>query len=43
MTAKEAAKLVSDDYEAKIRKLVGNADGESLLKRLGEETANKRH
>lgn len=41
MTAKEAAKLVSDDYEAKIRKLVGNADGESLLKRLGEDAANK--
>lgn len=41
MTADEAAQLVRQDIEAAHRKLIGDSDGEILLKLLGEEVANK--
>lgn len=41
MTPKEAAQLVREDIQKAQVSLIGNADGETLLKLLGEETANK--
>ncbi len=39
--AHEAAKLVKEDISNHLRKIVGGAKGEALLKLLGDETANK--
>lgn len=41
MSASEAAQLVREDLETKVKRVIGDADGESLIKILGEETANK--
>lgn len=41
MTPQEAAQLVKEDIQAKIRSVVSTADGESLMSLLGSETANK--
>ncbi len=41
MTADEAAKLVKEDIEVRMRRLIGDSDGETLIKLLGEDTANK--
>lgn len=41
MTAHEAAQLVKEDTQMAYQRLIGDADGEMLLKLIGEETANK--
>ena len=41
LTAVEAAKLVKEDIVTAQRNLIGNADGETLIKLLGEDLANK--
>lgn len=41
MTAQEAAQLVKEDVAEAHRRLIGDSDGETLLKLLGEEVANK--
>lgn len=41
MTALEAAKLVKEDIQTAQQRLIGEADGEALIKLLGEEIANK--
>jgi len=41
MTADEASKLVQDDYTKKYRSVIANADGEQLMKLLGDDIANK--
>ena len=41
MTAKEASQLVKEDVLTAHRRLIGDSDGEMLIKLLGEETANK--
>ncbi len=41
MTAIEAAKLVKEDIQLAHQKLLGNTDGETLIKLLGEDVANK--
>ena len=41
MTAHEAAKLVKEDLLEAQKRLIGNSDGETLIKLLGQETANK--
>ncbi len=41
ITASDAAKLVRQDIQEAHQRLVGNADGETLLKLLGEDVANK--
>ncbi len=37
----EAAKLVKEDLEVKLRRIIGESDGETLLKLLGDDVANK--
>lgn len=41
MSAQEAAQLVMEDIRAAQTALIGNSDGEMLLKLLGEQVANK--
>ena len=41
MTALEAAKLVKEDIQKKTMSLIGTADGETLIKLLGEDIADK--
>lgn len=41
MTAQEAAQLVKEDLIEAQRRLIGDTDGEMLIKLLGEEVANK--
>ena len=41
MTAKEAALLVKEDVQLAHARLIGDSDGETLMKLLGEEVANK--
>lgn len=41
MTAKEAAQLVREDIIQAQQRLIGDSDGEVLIKLLGEEVANK--
>lgn len=41
MTAKEAAQLVREDIIQAQQRLIGDSDGEMLIKLLGEEVANK--
>jgi hypothetical protein len=41
MTANEAAQLVMEDVRQAQMSLLGNADGEVILKLLGEDLANK--
>lgn len=41
MTAKEASQLVKEDVLTAHRRLIGDSDGEMLIKLLGEDTANK--
>ena len=41
MDAKEAAQLVREDIQLAHQRLVGDSDGETLIKLLGEEVANK--
>lgn len=41
MTAAEAAQLVREDTLLAHQKLIGDSDGETLMKLLGEEVANK--
>lgn len=41
MTAQEAAKLVKEDILEAQRRLIGDSDGETLIKLLGEDVANK--
>lgn len=41
LSAKEAARLVKEDIQKAQMSLIGNADGETLLRLLGEETAQK--
>lgn len=41
MTAQEAAQLVYEDVQTAHQKLIGDSDGETLMKLLGEQTANK--
>lgn len=41
MTAQEAAKLVKEDLLAKQRAIISEADGDTLISLLGEDTANK--
>lgn len=41
MTAEEAAKLVKEDIQAKLQRVIGESDGETLIKLLGDDVANK--
>jgi len=41
MSAQEAAKLVAEDVRSAHERLIGDSDGETLLKLLGDEVANK--
>lgn len=41
MTAKEAAQLVKEDLSLSIQRLTGEADGDTLMRLLGEQAANK--
>lgn len=41
MTAQEAAKLVKEDIIDSQRRLIGDSDGETLIKLLGDDVANK--
>ncbi len=41
MTAAEAAQLVKEDLQSVHRSLIGDSDGEALIRLLGEEVANK--
>lgn len=41
MTADEAAALVKEDVQMSYQRLIGDSDGETLIKLLGEEVANK--
>lgn len=41
MTAQEAAQLVKEDLQNAHRRLIGDTDGETLIKLLGEDVANK--
>lgn len=41
MTPTEAAQLVREDVQAAHQRLIGDTDGETLIKLLGEEVANK--
>lgn len=41
MNANEAAQLVKEDLQMSYQKLVGDTDGEMLLKLLGDDVANK--
>ncbi len=41
MTADEAAKLVKEDVQAKLQRVIGESDGETLIKLLGDDVANK--
>ena len=41
MTASEAAQLVKDDIQQAHRRLIGDSDGETLMKLLGDDVANK--
>ncbi len=41
MTAQEAAKLVKEDLQAVHKQLYGSAEGDTLIKLLGEDVANK--
>jgi hypothetical protein len=41
MTAQEAAKLVKEDMMEAQRRLIGETDGEMLIKLLGDDVANK--
>lgn len=41
MTPLEAATLVREDVESAHRRLIGDADGETLIKLLGDDLANK--
>lgn len=41
MTAKEAAQLVKEDLSLSIQRLTGEADGDTLLRLLGDQAANK--
>lgn len=41
MNAKEAAQLVKEDVLMAHQRLIGDTDGETLIKLIGEETANK--
>ena len=41
ITADEAAKLVLEDVKAAQMRLIGDSDGETLLKLLGDDVANK--
>lgn len=41
MTAAEAAQLVREDVQMAHQRLIGDTDGETLIKLLGEEVANK--
>lgn len=41
MTAQEASQLVKEDVAEAHRRLIGDSDGETLLKLLGDEVANK--
>ncbi len=41
MTASEAAQLVREDILLAHQRLIGDADGETLIKLVGEQTANK--
>ena len=41
LTAVEAAQLVQDDIQIAHRRLIGDADGDVLMKLLGEDIANK--
>lgn len=41
MTASEAATLVKEDLQNSISRLVGETDGETLLRIIGEDAANK--
>ncbi|NJO18760.1 MAG: hypothetical protein HC838_00040 [Spirulinaceae cyanobacterium RM2_2_10] len=41
MTANEAAQLVMEDVQSAHRKLIGDSDGEVLMKLLGDEVANR--
>lgn len=41
MTAKEAAQLVKEDLSLSIQRLTGEADGDTLMRLLGDQAANK--
>lgn len=41
MTAKEAAQLVKEDLSIRFQRLTGEADGDTLMRLLGDKAANK--
>ncbi len=41
MTAKEAAQLVKEDLQLSIQRLTGEADGDTIIRLLGDQVANK--
>lgn len=41
MSAEEAATLVKEDLQTRMQRLIGDTDGETLIKLLGDDVANK--